>query len=445
MTTPMLDPHLSWRELASASFAVAASAHLSKCELCRQRLLKLAYEDTPLPDLPPPWGRALRDHLELRKAQACEALEIWQGLPGLAGQRVAQVSRIWSLRHLPMAHILLQDARHSLRSEPHEASEYARFASEILLHLDEPAYLVADAQAQAHLFLAEAARRLGDLSGRHLLVARRHRSAGTGCPRLRADENSESASYLVDIGRFAEARKHANLAVRSYRKLGDDHPYAVALVKRSTILSFLDPLAGAADAVRAVRWMERRGLQDQQLVAAALASRIDCLVQAGRAQQAKRLLIHYNQVLFVKGSTRLFSARLLFLVARLLFRLGSSPMAELTLGGAIRALEPLHPQDAARAKLLLIHHLTSTERWEEAARLILPAKESLWRALRYPDLGEIWRALTLHLLRSEPAAHAAHGFLRALIEAVARPSASRPESRIDGLGLFGMADWLHED
>lgn len=416
----MHESHFTWRELYSSSSLRWAEPHLAGCEFCQQRLLKLAYEDVVVPELPSALETSFQAHLELRGAQSHLALQTWDRLFGLAGDRVRSVRENRTLRHLPMAHILLQEATVNLRSEPQEARLYACFALDVLDGLEEPTYLVADAQAEAHLILAQVARRRGDLSGRHYFLAERYRALGTDCPRLSADSHSEMASYLVDLGMFSEALASIDWAIASYREQGARYSYTVALVKRSAVLSYLDPSAGAKEAADAVRWMKRRGMDDPALLAAALMTRIDCLFQLGQAQRALDLSTRYHKILFAQDLDPLFAARLGFLSARLLLRLGLTKEAELALGDAIQALERLHPQDATQAKVFLIHYLISGDRWEEAAELVSSADERLRRALRYPEIGNLWRELALHLLRSEPGAHAVQEFLRTLIEAAAR-------------------------
>lgn len=396
---PMTSDHVTWAQLAREGGIPQAETHLGDCELCRQRLLKLLHDDRGIPDLAEPLRSDLAASLELCWRQAGEGFRLWRTLLPLSpSRRAGRLRRVSALHHLPMAQIVLQDGRQFLRSRPKEARIYAGLALDLLRDLAEPFYLLADARAEAHLLLGDVARRAGDLSGQHLAAASMYLEAGTGCPILAASYESAAASFRADVGDFSRALEHLDLAIEGFRLQGEVVSYAVVLVKRAGILSWLDPAEGAVDAASALRWMDRQDIRDPELVAAALAARIECLVEAGRPRQANRLFNQQQRMLLTEGAPPLFAARMEFLGARLLLELGLPFEGELALRSAIEALEPLHPQDAARAKLVLIRHLVRDRRQAEATKIARSAVQGIGE-LRLSQPTRLWRSLLLHWSR----------------------------------------------
>lgn len=211
-----------------------------------------------------------------------------------AGERPAAITRHRSYRSPALAELLLEHSRRSWTESPSESeplAELALAAVDRLAAASPRSARHADLRALAWAYIANARRILSDLRGAEALLARAEAllAEGIGDPLERAMVLTIKSSLRRGQRRFDEALQALEQVAAIHRWARDHHLEGQALIGQATIH------ACAGDPERAVAVI-RRALplidpdRDRRLLLAARNNLANCLHEAGRSDEAARLL-----------------------------------------------------------------------------------------------------------------------------------------------------------
>ena len=212
---------------------------------------------------------------------------------------------------------LLSDAKRAWLNDPrlaHDRAVLAVVVAERLLEADYDARWIADLQAKAHAYLANALRILGRFrSAEHeFQIAEAKLAAGVGSGREEARVLGLRASLLHDQGRNREALALLDRVERIHRERQDAHESARIALKRARVLASLDqPFEAAEECDRAASELNDR--REPVLVIVARQNAVNYLVQAGQVDRARSLFERLKPV-----EDRVVQMRRLWIEANLL-------------------------------------------------------------------------------------------------------------------------------
>jgi tetratricopeptide (TPR) repeat protein len=230
-----------------------------------------------------------------------EAPELLDRLAGLAyTEQMALVEEDESFHTWGFCRLLLARSLASTSDEPVQAVDLANLAVRVSGHLDESydPHWVLDLQAQAHAYLGNARRVLGELHSAEdafLKAGELLARSMTGMPRVEAEVLDLKGSLRRAQRRLAEALRLADRALALYRESGDRQGVAINLLKKAKILEEMGELGQAIDLlVEAPAEIERAG--DPRLVMVARHNLITCLASAGRYEAAEGLVAEVREL-----------------------------------------------------------------------------------------------------------------------------------------------------
>jgi tetratricopeptide (TPR) repeat protein len=187
---------------------------------------------------------------------------------------------------------LLFDARRSWQDDPQRALDRATVAVEVARRLDPVFYherWVADLQAKAHAYLANAHRILGefDAAENHFLRAEERLRHGVG---MAAEGRvlSLKVSLLNDQYRYNEALALLDRVERHYERASQTDEVGRLAIKRGLVLQALDRPREAADEYARAHSLIDSEL-DPQASLAARQNAVYSLIQAGEVKRSRAL------------------------------------------------------------------------------------------------------------------------------------------------------------
>jgi tetratricopeptide (TPR) repeat protein len=259
--------------------------HLRQCPACRETYQEL---------------QALKEEL----GHWDEEVALFEGreAPELAGllearpvnEQAELIEEEESLHTWGLCQLLLRKSLAAVRQDPGSAFDLADHAVRLTAHLGE-AYdrqWVLGLRARALAYRANARRVLAELRGAEADFRKARaclaRSAMEGS-RVEAEVLDLESSLRRDQRRFGEARKLAERALALYRQNQDSHGSGKVLLQMAKILEESNDLNGA------IALLERPfdGIdpeREPQLYACARYNLVSCLSDAGRYEEAERLL-----------------------------------------------------------------------------------------------------------------------------------------------------------
>lgn len=159
-----------------------------------------------------------------------------------AAERSKLVQQDVRFRGVKLCDLLMAKCREAWSSDPLRAVELAALAVEIADRLDTGHYgegLVADEQALAWAYLANASRIASDLRRAEDALARAEEHQLRGEDALvGAQIHSFKASLWISQGRYADAASLLDQVVLVYREAKDRHQEGKALIKKATALGY---------------------------------------------------------------------------------------------------------------------------------------------------------------------------------------------------------------
>lgn len=296
--------------------------HLERCPGCRE-----VYQDLhKLKEEVGHWDE------EVALLESREAPE----LAGLLDERPVQeqaelIEEEESLHTWGLSQLLLRRSLAAARQDPGVAFDLADLAVRLTAHLG-PAYdpqWVLGLRARALAVRANARRVLAELRGAEADFRKARaclsRSAMEGS-RIEAEILDLESSLLRDQRRFGQAEAKADLALDLYRKNEDAHGVGKMFLQKAKILEDSNDLSGAIELLqRPQDWIDPK--REPQLHATARYNLLCCLSDAGRFEEAERLLPEVRE-LFRASSQPLDRVRLRWEEGSLDFERGRLDEAE---------------------------------------------------------------------------------------------------------------------
>lgn len=187
--------------------------------------------------------------------------------------------------------------------------------------------LVADLLTEAHVNLANAYRLRSRFSAarRHLEMARKWLSRGSGDELERARLVSYESSLLVSLGHFEQAVELIEEQCRRLKTYEEQQLLAKLLVKKGMALGYYDPQAAVKVQRRALDLIDAR--ESPRLALCARQGLIWCLNASGHSQEAL-MLFQASHRLFRQFPDRWAQLHLRWTEARLSFDLGKVDEAD---------------------------------------------------------------------------------------------------------------------
>ncbi len=290
----MEDSHLSVDELAQwlsgrmeheEMLKRVATHLLASCPACREshrEVLRLQEESGH-------WDEVVAVE-ETRGAP--ELLGRLEGLPYAEQIRLVEEDEdfhTWGLCRLLLTRSLAQTS-----DDPAQAVDLANLAVRVSCHLDESydPHWVLDLRAQAHAYLGNARRVLGELRSADdafLQAGELLARSMTGIPRVQAEILDLKGSLRRAQRQLDEALQLADQALGLYRSSGDPQGVAITLLKKAKILEEMGELGQAVDLLAASP-AEIDEAGDPRLGLVARHNLITCLASADRFEEAEALL-----------------------------------------------------------------------------------------------------------------------------------------------------------
>ncbi len=290
-------------EMSHREAAPVISHLLSGCPRCREAMLPLASavfaNSTPPPKAEPTLGSEYDSALLRAFATARQYVPV-AGRAKAPAERDATAQTAQTRKAAPQVggwerwEALFELSRELRYSDPERMALAASFA----VTLAEKAALptrapeeLADLQARAWAELGNAYRITDDLAAaesafRHALT---FSSQGSGDPLLLARLMDLTASLYTDQRRFEEARQLLDLVQAIYEQQGDKQAAARTLISKGVSANYaLDSEAAIGFLSEGLRQIDPAN--DPKLVLAAVHGLLWCLVECGRAAEARELL-----------------------------------------------------------------------------------------------------------------------------------------------------------
>ena len=226
---------------------------------------------------------------ELQRAE-----ERWAELAGLPQEdRVARVRSERRFHEWGFVQKLLRDARGAWHDDPRRARERALLAVVVAERLPPEPYhpqWVADLQAKAHAYLANAHRILADFAEaeRDFGIAEERLRQGVGSIQAEAEVLSLKASLLIDQHRHREALAVLSHVERLFASVDDYHEIGRVALKRALVFKALGrPKDAAAECARAASDVDPS--RDPLLVLLARQNSVGFLAAAGHVDEAREV------------------------------------------------------------------------------------------------------------------------------------------------------------
>lgn len=290
----MEDSHLSVDELAQwlsgrmehEEMLKKVAAHLlASCPSCREshRELQRLQEESGH------WDEVVAVE-ETREAP--DLLGRLEGLP--YAEQVRQVEEDEDFHSWGFCRLLLTRSLTETSDDPARAVDLANLAVRVSAHLDESydPHWVLDLRAQAHAYLGNARRVLGELHSADdafLKAGELLARSMTGTPRIEAEILDLKGSLRRAQRQLGEALHLADQALELYRSSADPQGVAITLLKKAKILEEMGELDQAVDLLAAAP-AEIAQAGDPRLGMVARHNLVTCLASAGRFEEAEALL-----------------------------------------------------------------------------------------------------------------------------------------------------------
>ncbi len=216
-------------------------------------------------------------------------------------EQITRVLEDLPLRQWGFCQRLLAVARRAWRNDPRLAHDRALLAVMVAERLNPEDYhprWIADLQAKAHAYLANALRILGRFHAaeEELRVAEERLAQGVGSGLAEARVLSLRASLLNDQYRYREALALLAEVERLYRRLRDRNEVGRTRLTRAVVLEALDrPADAASECDRAVEALENPSgpaepvAADASLLVLALQNAVYFRLRAGEVERAREM------------------------------------------------------------------------------------------------------------------------------------------------------------
>lgn len=310
--------------------------------------------------------------LTWERTRAPELLRELDSHPQPRRQTIVRNSRrfwLWGF-----AEILLARVGEVVLDDPMRALELAELAYDVTQRLTDETYgsaLVADIRAKACKAVGNTRRAMSDLRGAEeaLTEAQELLLAGTGDPLEKAQLDHYWGTLRNAQRRIPEAIAHFDRALGAYRRLGDKHEEARALVGKALSVSKNDP----HEAIR----LQRLALplidaeREPRLLLAAKHNLATDLISAGYAAEAQQRLEDLRGE-YSRLGERVVTLRLRWLEAQVANELGEYERAELAYRDVIAGFEANEiPYESAIATLELATVYVAQGRTAEIRKIAL--------------------------------------------------------------------------
>ncbi|MFL6201202.1 MAG: hypothetical protein ACJ76J_18685 [Thermoanaerobaculia bacterium] len=221
------------------------------------------------------------------------------------GDRDDQLEGDDTLHTWGLCQLLLRKSLAAVRQDPGAAFELADNAVRLTAHLGaayDPQWVIG-LRARALAVRGNARRVLAELRGADADFRKARaclsRSAMEGS-RIEAEILDLESSLRRDQRRFEEALQKADRALVLYRENRDDHGVGKVFLQKAKILEESNDLAGAVELLRRpLDWIDPE--REPQLHASARYNLLCCLSDAGRFEEAERLLPEVRDLLRKTG------------------------------------------------------------------------------------------------------------------------------------------------
>jgi tetratricopeptide (TPR) repeat protein len=230
-----------------------------------------------------------------------------------------------------LCQLLLKQSLAAGFQDASKAVNYAELAVRISKHLEDTydPHWVLDLRARAHAHLGNARRILGELRSAEMSFREAELlldMSMTGNEIARAEVLHLKASLKSAQRRFPEAMVLIDQALAIYREQGDPHDAGFSLLKKAKILEDGEDLRGAIYLLGELL-EELDAEQEPQLSAYARQNLVLCLTEAGRYDEAERLLPAVREQLTAQGKA-LNLVRLRWTEGRIASGMGRTAEAE---------------------------------------------------------------------------------------------------------------------
>lgn len=276
--------------------------HLIQCEICRDRLLALARNEAADPARPRSLdygqafeaaARSLRDQALALACEREEAVGLLAELTAEPAEAREALLREERFQTWGLCELLVDRSWETSLQDPASAGGLAGLALRLGDFLSPARYrpeLVEDLRARAWIYLGNARRLTGDLSGAEQAFAHAaaHLGRGTGDPIERAILLDREASLCRAQRRFADALDCITKAVGIFLRNGESHRAGRSLVNLSLIHSYAGETEESIAALfRALELIDAQ--QDRRTLLCARHNLAGYLAEAGRYPEALRL------------------------------------------------------------------------------------------------------------------------------------------------------------
>lgn len=300
--------------------------HLFNCGTCRKEVERVAPEGTKLLDKlftglepvdiadSPSYERAFsfgQSTLEVRgeardrdRARAPKLFTELMRHP-ISRQR-ALIERTWRFKNYVFGEFLLDQSQQQVIDDPSRAEDLAQLALAVAEQLTGSHYgpaLVNDLKARAWGYVGNSRRVQSDLrsSDEAFEQAEALLAQGTDDVLLRARLSALKGSLRRDQRRFKEAGKLYESALGIYREAGEDHWVGRTLLSNALLaIEMGNPQAGIEKLREAAKLIDTE--RDPRLLVGLKLNLLATLVDAGKHDDAKKLLAEVRKVAAEKGS-----------------------------------------------------------------------------------------------------------------------------------------------
>jgi hypothetical protein len=246
----------------------------------------------------------LRESALLREERK-RAIISWAKLAPLDEQeRVRVMEARWRYRKHGLATHVLDEAELAAKRNPERAREFVNFSAAVTDMLPTKIYgdpLIADLRLRQEVVLCNISRLCLDFIGALEALQRAEKLRNCGI------ELAEKARYyrvkgmlLFDLGDFEEGAKAAKERRRLHEEMGDVHSKGKALLQEALILAQIDPATGLGCANEGLAILNPA---DSYPYISGLYNKAYCLIQLGRADDAREVLSTHGEIIRAVADT----------------------------------------------------------------------------------------------------------------------------------------------
>jgi tetratricopeptide (TPR) repeat protein len=300
--------------------------HLFNCGTCRKELERVAPEGTKLLEKlftglepvdiadSPAYDRAFtfgQSTLEVRgeardrdRARAPKLFTELMRHP-ISRQR-ALIERTWRFKNYVFGEFLLDQSQQQVGDDPSRAEDLAQLALAVAEQLTSSHYgpaLVNDLKARAWAYIGNARRVQSDLrsADEAFEQVETFLAQGTDDVLLKARLSAIKGSLRRDQRRFKEAAKLFDSALATYREAGENHWVGRTLLSSATLAQEMgNPQLGIERLKEAAKLIDTE--RDPRLLHCLKYNLAACLREAGKLDEAKKLLPEVKRLAAEKGS-----------------------------------------------------------------------------------------------------------------------------------------------